>query len=179
MIISNKMKAAIDALVVLGMKQRSGPVNLLLIARQLDVSISNLEMIFSQLRSHGLVVATRGPGGGYELAEQALHANVMSVISLFRSPTTPAPRAKGEESISIDALDLKIDALRVEFLSSVTISDLIEEQTRAEQTQRPERLSDQSSAAQQLRAIAAFSAGRPANASSANSAFFSEFSVAD
>ena len=179
MIISNKMKAAIDSLVVLGMKQRSGPVNLLLIARQLGVSISNLEMIFSQLRAHELVIATRGPGGGYELAPEALGASVLSVVELFKSNAAPAPRAKGAESISTESLDLKIDALRSAFLESITIGKLIEEHVLADQSARPERMTDQTSAAQQLRAIAAFSVGRPADGPSANGEFLTELSVAD
>ena len=57
------------------------PVTLSGIAERQGISLSYLEQLFTRLRKQGLVVSTRGPGGGYSLSRPAEDIAVADVIT--------------------------------------------------------------------------------------------------
>lgn len=69
--LSTKSRFAIQSMIDLALRERSGPVALAQIAALQGVSLSYLEQLFSRLRRAGLVDSTRGPGGGYTLGRRA------------------------------------------------------------------------------------------------------------
>ena len=78
---STKSRFAVDAMIDLALRERAGPVTLAAISSRLQVSLSYLEQLFSRLKRDGLVVSTRGPGGGYTLGREATAISVADIIS--------------------------------------------------------------------------------------------------
>ncbi len=77
---STKSRFAVDAMIDLALRERAGPVTLAAISSRLQVSLSYLEQLFSRLKREGLVVSTRGPGGGYTLGREAAAISVADII---------------------------------------------------------------------------------------------------
>lgn len=62
------------------------PVTLCEIAQRQEISLSYLEQLFAKLRRGGLVVAARGPGGGYRLAHPASETRISDIICAVEEP---------------------------------------------------------------------------------------------
>ena len=92
--LSQKAKYAIKALLVLA---RAQDENLLVQAR--DISESEtvpkkfLDLIFFELRRHGLIVSTRGREGGYALAKPAAEISIAAIVRAVDGPLAPLPCA--------------------------------------------------------------------------------------
>lgn len=84
MSLSSKSKFAIIALLVIATSQRGLPVSLQSISQQRNISVSTLEMLFKQLRQQGIVVAKRGPNGGYILQRCASLIYIGDIARLFQ-----------------------------------------------------------------------------------------------
>lgn len=89
--LTTKGRYAVTAMIDLALHNEEGPVALADIAKRQGISLSYLEQLFARLRSRGLVVSTRGPGGGYSLGRSVGEIPVGEVI---------------------EAVDEKIDATR-------------------------------------------------------------------
>lgn len=68
------------ALLDLAIHHEQGAVALADISARQGISLSYLEQLFARLRRAGLVVSTRGPGGGYCLASDPDTVSVRQVI---------------------------------------------------------------------------------------------------
>jgi Rrf2 family protein len=92
--LSQKAKYAIKALLVLA---RAQDKNLLVQAR--DVSTEQnipkkfLDLIFFELRRHGLVQSTRGREGGYRLARPAAEISIAAIVRAVDGALAPLPCA--------------------------------------------------------------------------------------
>ena len=84
--LSTKSRFAVTAMIDMGLRQNQGPVSLAAISQRQHISVSYLEQIFSQMRAHGLVESTRGPGGGYSLSRDAKHISLANIIYAVNSP---------------------------------------------------------------------------------------------
>jgi len=92
--LSQKAKYAIKALLVLA---RAQDENLLAQARDIseDQNIPKkfLDLIFFELRRHGLVQSTRGREGGYALAKPAAEISIAAIVRAVDGPLAPLPCA--------------------------------------------------------------------------------------
>jgi Rrf2 family protein len=92
--LSQKAKYAIKALLVLA---RAQDEDLLVQARDIstDQNIPKkfLDLIFFELRRHGLIVSTRGREGGYCLAKPAAEISIASIVRAVDGPLAPLPCA--------------------------------------------------------------------------------------
>jgi Rrf2 family iron-sulfur cluster assembly transcriptional regulator len=118
----------------LALRQSNGPVTLAAISQRQQISLSYLEQLFSKLRRHELVESTRGPGGGYTLARKALDITVADIIVSLDEPID-ATHCGGKENCLGEAgrcmtheLWASLNARMVEFLDSVTLQKLVDEQ---------------------------------------------------
>jgi Rrf2 family cysteine metabolism transcriptional repressor len=68
---SSQVRAGLRAGLELGLREGAGPVSVREMAGDVGVSEHYLEQVMAQLRRAGLVQATRGASGGYELARPA------------------------------------------------------------------------------------------------------------
>ena len=89
---SSGFQYTLRALVDLALHQATGPVTVNKIAKRQEIPLRYLEQLFNRLRRHGLVVAERGPRGGYRLSR---HPAQIPVSEIFQSVElkglSPAP----------------------------------------------------------------------------------------
>ena len=78
--LTTKGRYAVTAMLDLAINQGGGPVSLAAISERQHISLSYLEQLFSKLRRNGVVVSTRGPGGGYTLQREAEAITISDVI---------------------------------------------------------------------------------------------------
>lgn len=78
--LTTKGRYAVTAMLDLAIHNEQGPISLADISSRQGISLSYLEQLFSRLRKQGLVVSTRGPGGGYGLSRPATEIPVAEVI---------------------------------------------------------------------------------------------------
>lgn len=121
--LSKKVFHAVNALVVMACLPAGNTITTAELASQVGLSVSYVESLLKSLREHGFVRATRGPGGGYDLATSAERISVWSVVdALDPYPLIPAP--EGEAQIDLEqALGQSIEREMQAFLSNTFISD--------------------------------------------------------
>jgi len=78
--LTTKGRFAVTAMADLAQRHGRGPVTLASISERQKISLSYLEQLFGKLRKHDIVVAVRGPGGGYYLARPASMISVADII---------------------------------------------------------------------------------------------------
>ena len=79
--LTTKGRYAVTAMLDLALHQGQRPVTLQDIAMNQEISLSYLEQLFARVRQGGLVRGTRGPGGGYRLAQDASEVSIAGIIS--------------------------------------------------------------------------------------------------
>ncbi len=93
LMLSQKAKYAIKALIALS----RAPAGTLLqskdIAEQNNIPKKFLDLIFFELRSHGLIHSIRGRNGGYALSQSANNFNIDRIIRALDGPLAPLPCA--------------------------------------------------------------------------------------
>ena len=84
--LTTRGRYAVTAMLDLSLHEHEGPVALGDISARQDISLSYLEQLFAKLRRRGLVVSTRGPGGGYRLNGAPESISVAQVIDAVDEP---------------------------------------------------------------------------------------------
>jgi Rrf2 family iron-sulfur cluster assembly transcriptional regulator len=79
--LTTKGRFAVTAMADLAVRHGRGPVTLASISERQKISLSYLEQLFGKLRKHNIVIAVRGPGGGYYLARDAAQISIADIIS--------------------------------------------------------------------------------------------------
>lgn len=112
----------------------SEPVRLQEIAARQEISLSYLEQLFGKLRRGGLVVASRGPGGGYRLAQAASETRIADIIVAVDEPIKATRCRTGSSKgclgrtgrcLTHDLWEELGRHIEV-FLESVTLADVLE-----------------------------------------------------
>jgi Rrf2 family iron-sulfur cluster assembly transcriptional regulator len=131
--LTTKGRFAVTAMIDLALRQHNGPVTLAGISQRQRISLSYLEQLFGKLRRHQLVESTRGPGGGYTLGRPARDVTVADIIFAVDEPLD-ATQCGGKENCHDDQrcmthdLWSNLNAKMVEYLDSVNLADLVEQQ---------------------------------------------------
>ena len=132
--LSTKGRYAVMAMVDLARYSDGQPVCLSEIAERQEISLSYLEQLFGKLRRARLVSSVRGPGGGYNLAQQAQSITVASIVSAVDEPLD-ATQCGGKENCHDDRRCMTHDLWATlnekmhDYLSSVTLGDLVAHQS--------------------------------------------------
>jgi len=132
--LTTKGRFAVTAMIDLGLRQTSGPVTLAAISQRQQISLSYLEQLFGKLRRNELVESTRGPGGGYTLARKAAEITVADIIVSVDEPMDATQCAGKENCLGEGSrcmthdLWASLNLRMVEFLSSVTLQKLVDDQ---------------------------------------------------
>ena len=132
--LTTKGRFAVTAMIDIALHGRSGPVTLASISLRQQVSLSYLELLFAKLRRNGLVESTRGPGGGYSLSRKAAEITVADIVLTIEDlgASKIRPRAAGSADepgrCEIDDLWASVNLRAVEFLRSITLQSLVDEQ---------------------------------------------------
>ncbi|WP_334135677.1 Fe-S cluster assembly transcriptional regulator IscR [Tepidimonas sp.] len=132
--LTTKGRFAVTAMIDLALREASGPVTLAAISQRQHISLSYLEQLFGKLRRHRLVESTRGPGGGYTLGRRAADITVADIILSVDEPID-ATQCGGKENCHGDGqrcmthdLWAELNERMVEFLRSVTLQQLVDQQ---------------------------------------------------
>ncbi|RFO98415.1 Fe-S cluster assembly transcriptional regulator IscR [Rhodoferax lacus] len=167
--LTTKGRFAVTAMIDLGLRQAGGPVTLAAISQRQQISLSYLEQLFGKLRRHELVESTRGPGGGYTLARKASDITVADIIVSVDEPID-ATQCAGKENCLGEGnrcmthdLWASLNTRMVEFLDSVTLQKLVDEQLA-----KGLQIEDKPSV---KRAISAMPAVKPIRINAPNSVF--------
>jgi len=84
--LSTKGRYAVMAMVDIAAYGHGRPTALSQVSERQDISLSYLEQLFAKLRRAGLVVSTRGPGGGYLLARSAETIAIDEIVRAVDEP---------------------------------------------------------------------------------------------
>lgn len=133
--LTTKGRFAVTAMIDLGLRSSNGPVALAAISQRQQISLSYLEQLFGKLRRHELVESTRGPGGGYSLGRDAAQITVADIILAVDEPLDATgcggkENCLGEDQGKCMTHDLwtELNSRMLEFLSSVTLKKLVDDQ---------------------------------------------------
>ena len=144
--LTTKGRFAVTAMIDLAMRQHQGPVTLAGISQRQKISLSYLEQLFGKLRRHELVDSTRGPGGGYTLSRSAKEVTVADIIFAVDEPID-ATQCGGKEHCTDDGqcmtheLWSTLNKKIVEFLDSISLAEMVEQQRSREVKQAPRQIS--------------------------------------
>lgn len=134
--LTTKGRFAVTAMVDLALRQAGGPVTLSAISERQHISLSYLEQLFGKLRRHKLVSSVRGPGGGYNLAQPSQTMSVADIILAVDEPLDATQCGgkenciDGEKRCMTHELWATLNTKMFEYLSSVTLQDLVDQQKK-------------------------------------------------
>jgi len=147
--ISKRAITGLDVTVLIACGSKAKMVTTLELAESTGLSVSNLEQILKQLKSHEIIKSVKGPGGGYQLSADLEQLTVLDLVRIFDKSNAPSKTSQqslspnttsADESTfealnnSEDSLSLAIDAASVEssfvalieeFLDSQRLIDLV------------------------------------------------------
>lgn len=141
--LTTKGRFAVTAMIDLALRQEQGPVTLAGISQRQRISLSYLEQLFGKLRRHEIVESVRGPGGGYNLARRAQDVTVADIIIAVDEPldaTQCGGKGACEGSKQPDGYCMThelwstLNQKMVEYLDSVSLQDLVDQQRAREGT---------------------------------------------
>jgi len=148
--LTTKGRYAVTAMLDLALHAQTGPVSLAEISNRQEISLSYLEQLFSRLRKHDLVASTRGPGGGYRVARSLDKVAVSQIIKAVNE-SVDATQCAGAENCHSNGRCLTHDLWEglseqiEEFLSGVSLQDLISKQSVQSVSKRQDQLHSQMS----------------------------------
>ena len=131
---SSTVTYALRALVDVALHQSVGPVTLATVAKRQAIPLRYLEQLFNRLRREGIVVAERGPRGGYRLDGSPSDIRVSRIFQCLKSngpspETRPKSARKSEASRSVsdptDAVWRQVEKAVKTTLEATTLETLI------------------------------------------------------
>jgi Rrf2 family iron-sulfur cluster assembly transcriptional regulator len=136
--LTTKGRFAVTAMIDLALRQHQGPVTLAGISQRQNISLSYLEQLFGRLRRHELVDSMRGPGGGYVMARGLPQISVADIIHAVDEPLD-ATNCGGKKDCATGTngrsgkcmtheLWETLNQKMVEYLDSVTLQDLVDQE---------------------------------------------------
>lgn len=133
--LTTKGRVAVSAMGDLAARRGRGPVPLATMSERQKVSVSYLEHLFGNLRRHGLVSATRGPGGGYMLGRDAATISVADIVRAVESMDSDAAAgsvaARSGQSCTTPELWASLNRCMLEFLENVSLLSIVSDAARA------------------------------------------------
>ena len=128
--LTTKGRYAVTAMLDLALHAEKGPVSLADISERQGISLSYLEQLFARLRRFELVKSVRGPGGGYQLMQEASAISVAQVVDAV-DESLDATRCEGKgdchqgEVCLTHHLWQDLSQQIHIFLSSISLADLV------------------------------------------------------
>lgn len=137
MVLSQKAKYALRALLMLARQKQGEMVLVGDIAEEQNVPKKFLELILLELRKQGLLFSQRGRGGGYTLARPAASITFGQIVRIMDGPIAPLPCAsitgyrrcadcQDERTCEIRRVMRKVRDAMAEILDSTTLEDAVE-----------------------------------------------------
>lgn len=124
--IPTKGRYAVSAMMDLAIHDKIRPLTIAEIAEKQSISLSYLEQLFAVLRKNKLVKGTRGPGGGYRLAQAADSISVARIIYSVDDTVLDQKRDSTADEYVPDALWSELSVKMYEFLDGISLSACID-----------------------------------------------------
>jgi len=131
--LTTRGRLAVAAMIDLALHSQSGPVALSSIGPRQQISLSHLQALFGGLRRHGLVEATRGPGGGYSLGRSAAEITVADIIRGVDGPIVTVGcggrgdcRGEGSGICLTHELWAQLNVRLTDCLEAISLQELVE-----------------------------------------------------
>lgn len=142
--LTTKGRYAVTAMLDLALHEGRGPISLADISSRQQISLSYLEQLFAKLRRNELVKSVRGPGGGYQLSRDKASIFVVEVIdAVNESVDATGCNSKGDclegEACLTHHLWCDLSEQIHNFLSKISLADLVARQDVQEVSQRQDR----------------------------------------
>jgi Rrf2 family transcriptional regulator, iron-sulfur cluster assembly transcription factor len=119
---------SVKALLDLVIHGGQGPIPIRQISQRCNIPHQYLEQLFVQLRRQGLVTATRGAAGGYELALAPRYISVGQIFKAVGEAVEPLPHLEKDPQRSEDwvtqALWQRLHSRLLDALDQITLEDL-------------------------------------------------------
>jgi len=141
--LTTKARYAVTAMLDLALRYEQGAITLADIAGRQGISLSYLEQLFAKLRRSGLVDSVRGPGGGYNLAMAPSKISIAEIVIAINE-NIDATRCSGDKNCHGDERCLThylwedLSERIHEFLSGITLADLVNRPAVQEVARRQE-----------------------------------------
>ena len=137
MLLTRKTDYALVALAGLA-RQDNHPASARDLAEQLHLPLPVLRNILKDLATHGLLLSSRGPSGGYRLAREPHEISLADIVAVIEGPVQlltccpPEPdatrhRCRLEDSCRIKSNVGRVHERLLEFLHDVTLDQIADE----------------------------------------------------
>lgn len=128
--LTTRGRYAVTAMFDLALYSQAYPVSLSEVSLRQSISLPYLEQLFGKLRKNGLVVSTRGPGGGYALAKPMAEISISDIIAGVDEPMDAThcgglENCKGDGPCLTHNLWVGLNHQINGFLESVTLAELM------------------------------------------------------
>jgi Rrf2 family iron-sulfur cluster assembly transcriptional regulator len=153
--LTTKGRFAVTAMADLAERHGSGPVTLASISERQKISLSYLEQLFGKLRKHNIVIAVRGPGGGYYLARSAALISVADIIVAVdehMDATLCGGRGNCDDNKQCSTHDLWMGLNQIlhKYMAEVSLQQLIDSNAKSASGVVPVDISHMKSSAKQV-----------------------------
>lgn len=150
--LTTKGRFAVTAMADLAERHGKGPVTLASISERQHISLSYLEQLFGKLRKHNIVIAVRGPGGGYYLARPASMISVADIIvAVDEQMDATQCGGKGNcndnKQCSTHDLWMGLNEILHKYMAEVSLQQLVDNHTKAKPDASPITISPNKSSA--------------------------------
>ncbi len=129
--LSTKTRYTVRALLDLAVNDKGKPLQIKDIARRQDLSSRYLENLFTSLRANGILISSKGKGGGFRLSKVPSMINLLDVIEAVEGKLLLSGCVgsdtfckKSVDCITRDIWTKANDKLKF-FFQSITLNDLI------------------------------------------------------
>lgn len=134
--LTTKGRFAVMAMADLALHGGGGPVTLSSISERQKISQSYLEQLFGKLRKRNVVVAVRGPGGGYYLARPSAQISVADIVVAV-DESVDATRCGGkanchdEKQCITHDLWMGLNEALYGYMAGVSLQQLVDDATKS------------------------------------------------
>jgi Rrf2 family protein len=122
--ISKKTIHAIELCVYLAGRRHAGYVTTTELSPQLDLSVSYLENILKALKNHHIVMAMKGPGGGYMIQGDTSLISMWDIASVFEQ--TFRDERSTDEHVEPASYELGLEEIVKATLGNFTLADFVD-----------------------------------------------------
>jgi len=130
--ITTKGRYALRAVLSLALAPDSKPVSIRQIAQTEDLSPEFLEQIFFKLKKTGVIISSRGPGGGFKLNRNPEDISLLEILEGSGEETTLTPCSNGNDDCPNESncIAHKVWVRAAEemknYLSGITLKNIVE-----------------------------------------------------
>lgn len=122
--ISSKAFFAIELCAYLASQHSGNYVNTNVLSRHLGLSVSHVENILKSLRENQLVMAMKGPGGGYVLQGDAADISIWDIASVFE---TTLEKTSGAAALALPSdYEFELEQVVKDTLQQHSLADFVD-----------------------------------------------------